>query len=170
MNTEAKSNIANIIKIPSYTTDQVFDILTNRAEQALEKYTHSEDTLKKIAQKAQGNSTLALVLLKSLALKAESQDKKSLDDVGINYEFVDCPNKRLNQDEKVLLNVLKEWKSLPSSRLYDFYKERAKYPKGERSFRNYMESLCLKGLVKTVGEKRGRVYEIIEGDNVQGND
>jgi len=41
-----------------------------------------------------------------------------------------------------------------------------RHPKSERSFRNYMESLCFKGLVKAIGEKRGRIYEIVEvGEN-----
>lgn len=31
-----------------------------------------------------------------------------------------------------------------------------------------MESLCMKGLVKAVGEKRGRVYEIVD-ENVKSN-
>ena len=167
LNAEAKSNIANIIEIPSYTINKVFNILNERAEEALEKYTYSEDTLRKIAQITQGNITLALVLLKSLALKAESQDKKSLDDVELDYE-VDCQNEKLNRDEKILLNILGEWKSLPSSRLYEFYTEKARHPKSERSFRNYMESLCVKGLVKAVGEKRGRIYEIVD-ENVQGH-
>jgi len=89
----------------------------------LEKYTYSEDTLRRIAQITKGNVTLSFVLLKSLALKAESLDKDSLNDVELNYE-VDCPDEGLNQDEKILLHILEEWKSLPSSRLYDFYLER----------------------------------------------
>ena len=39
LNLMIKSNIANIIEIPSYTIDQAFDILQERAEQVLEQYT-----------------------------------------------------------------------------------------------------------------------------------
>ena len=165
LNRTIKSRIANTIEILRYTIDQVFDILQNRAEQALEKYTYSEDTIRKIAKISQGNITLALVLLKSLALKAESQEKKSLDDVELEYE-VDCPDKNLSRDEKVIVSILEEWKSLPSSRLYDFYTEKARHPKGRRSFRNYMQNLCARGYVRIIGEKRGRVYEIVEQPEV----
>jgi len=158
---EAKSSIANIIEIPGYTIDQAFDILNDRAEQALEQYTYSEDTIRKIAGISQGNITLAFGILKTLALKAESQNKKSLDDVEFNFE-IDCPDEKLSRDEKIIVGILKEWKSLPSGRLYDFYTEKAKHPRGERSFRNYMQNLCRKGYVKIIGEKRGRIYEIIE--------
>jgi len=161
LNQAIKAAITSLIEIPTYTTDQVFEILTERAEAALEKYTYSEDTIRKIAETSSGNATLALNLLKSQALKAESEGKSSIDDVELNFEN-DCPNDKLCDDEKTLIKILQEWKSLPGGRLFDFYREHARYPKGERSFRNYMQNLCLKGLVKNIGDKRGRMYEIVE--------
>lgn len=65
------------------------------------------------------------------------------------------------------MKILEEWRSLPASRLFDFYVQRARYPKGQRSFRNYMENLCAKGLVKAVGDKRGRIYEIVDDGDVK---
>ena len=124
---------ANLIEIPSYTVEQAFDILKERAEQALEKYTYSEDTLRRIAQITKGNVTLSFVLLKSLALKAESLDKDSLDDVELNYE-VDCPDERLNRDEKILLHILEEWKSLfliPKSLAFPFDHQKEKFFGGQ---------------------------------------
>jgi len=161
VNQAIKASITSLIEILSYTTDQVFEILMDRAEEALEKYTYSEDTIRKIAEASSGNVTLALNLLKSQALKAENEGKDSMDDVELNFEN-DCPNDKLSDDEKTVIKILKEWKSLPGGRLFDFYKGQARYPKGERSFRNYMQNLCLKGLVKSMGDKRGRVYEIVE--------
>jgi Cdc6-like AAA superfamily ATPase len=163
LDAEAKSKITNIIEISPYTYQQTLEIINVRAEKALEKYTFSEKTIEKIVRLSEGNISLGLGLLKSLALKAESLDKNSLDDLKLNYE-ANSPNKKLSVDERILLSILKEWKSLPSSRLYDFYTEKTKHPKGKRSFRNYMESLCFKGLVRTVGEKRGRIYELLEDE------
>ncbi len=65
LNQQIKANITSLIEIPSYTADQVFDILMDRAEEALEKYTYSEVTIRKIAEASSGNVTLALNLLKS---------------------------------------------------------------------------------------------------------
>jgi hypothetical protein len=137
--------------------------LLKRAQDALAEFTYSDETIRKIAEISKGNITLALNLLKSLALKAESEGKKSIDEVELDYE-VDCPEEKLSRDEKAILKILKEWKSLPGGRLYDFYTESVKYPRGKRAFRNYMHNLCLKGLVRNVGEKRGRIYEIVEED------
>lgn len=161
----AKANITNLIEIPSYSVDQTFDILLERAKQALVQYSYSEDKIRKVAEMSKGNITLAVNLLKSIALKAESEDEKSIDDVELGYE-IDCPNGMLSRDKMVILKILKEWKSLPSSRLYDFYTEKARHPKGRRSFRNYMRDLCARGFVRNIGEKRGRVYEIVEQDEV----
>jgi L-rhamnose isomerase len=64
-------------------------------------------------------------------------------------------------DEKINMAIMNEWKSLPSNKLYQFYAEKARHPKGERFFRNYVSELCDKGLLKVVGEKKGRIYESV---------
>jgi Cdc6-like AAA superfamily ATPase len=155
-----RTNIPSTISLPTYTAEQSFDILKDRAEKALAKWTYTDAIIKKISENINGNLALGINTLKLAALKAESENKKVLEEADIQIKE-DCAP-ALSHDEKVILDVLKEWKSLPASRLYDFYIQQSKHPKGERSFRNYMESLCSKNLVKAVGEKRGRVYELIE--------
>lgn len=155
-----RSNIPSIIRLQPYTTEQSFDILKDRAEKALAKWTYTDAVIKKIAEKIKGNIALGINALKLSALKAESENKKAIEESDIQINN-DCPIK-LSQDEKILLKILEAWKSLPASRLYDFYVQNTRHPKGERSFRNYMESLRSKGLVKAIGEKRGRIYEVVE--------
>jgi cell division control protein 6 len=158
-----RSNTPSIIRLQEYTAEQVFDILKNRAEKALAKWSYSDEILKKIASKAGGNITLGINALKAAAIKVESEGKRTIEEADVQIEN-DCPQK-LNRDEKVIMKVLEQWKSLPSSRLYDFYVQNTRNPKGKRSFRNYMESLCRKGLVRAIGEKRGRSYEIVEEES-----
>jgi len=161
LNAIGKANITNIIEIQNYSEDQAFEILLDRAREALEGGAYSENTIRKIIQNSSGNITLGLNLLKALALKTESEGKDLIEDVEYEYE-VDCEHEELTADERILVNILREQKSLASNALYGFYSQKARYPKGERSFRNYMQNLCLKGLVKSIGEKRGRIYEIVE--------
>lgn len=161
LNSMGKANITNIIQIPGYSDEQTFDILLARATEALEGTAYSEETVRKIAQASSGNITLSLNLLKALALKAESEDKNSIDEVEYEYE-VNCEDENLRADERILVNILREQKSLASNTLYGFYSQKARHPKSRRSFRNYMQNLCAMGLVKNVGEKRGRVYEIVD--------
>jgi len=163
-----RSNIPSILRLQPYTMEQSLDILKDRADRALAKGSCTDAAMKKIAEKINGNISLGINALKVSALKAESENRETIEEVDIHIEN-DCPQK-LGQDEKMLLRILEEWKSLPSSRLYDFYVQNSRHPKGERSFRNYVESLCSKGLVKAVGDKRGRIYEFTGDENVQGND
>jgi len=162
-----RSNIPSIIRLQAYTTEQCFDILKDRAEKALAKWTYTDAVIKKISEKIKGNIALGINALKLASLKAESENKKAIEETDIPEINNDCPPK-LSQDEKVLLKILEEWKSLPASRLYDFYVQNTRHPKGERSFRNYMESLCSKGLVRAIGDKRGRIYEFVDV-NVKSN-
>jgi len=162
LNSMGKANITNIFEIPGYSSDQAFDILLERAREALEETAYSQDTIRKIAQASSGNMTFSLNLLKALALKAESEGKGSIDEVEYDYE-VDCEDEGLSADERILVRILKEQKSLASNALYGFYSRRARHPKSRRSFRNYMQNLCTMGLVRNVGEKKGRVYEIVNG-------
>ena len=116
LNQKTKAAITSVFEVPNYAPDQVYDILISRAETALEKYTYSENTIRKIAEASSGNVTLALSLLKSQALKAESHGVNSLDDVEFNFED-DCPNDGLSVDERTLVKILKERKRLPARRL-----------------------------------------------------
>lgn len=71
----------------------------------------------------------------------------------------------LNEDERLLLEILKEKRQLSSGELFELYKQSSFPARGERSFRNYMEDLCSKGLVKAVGTNRWREYEIAKPNN-----
>lgn len=155
-----KANMTNILEISGYTDTQAFDILLERAREALEETAFSEETIKTLAEVGPGNITLSLNLLKALALKGESEGVDSVDEVEYEYE-ADCEDEELSPDERILVKILREQKSLASNTLYGFYSQKARHPKSRRSFRNYMQNLCPMGLVKNVGERRGRVYEIV---------
>jgi len=114
-----------------------------------------------IAEVSKGNISFALNLLKTLAIKAETEGKESMDNLELGIE-PDCTYENLSEDEIILLEILKENKVLPAGKLFELYLQRANFPKSERSFRNYMRRLCIKGYVKSVGKKRGRFYELIE--------
>ncbi len=165
-----RSFVSSVIPFASYSVDQAAFILKSRAEQALAKYTFKEATLRKIAEKTKGNVALALTILRACALLAESQGKRAVEDVNIDdiMRQHDCPVK-LSTDEKTLVQILEEWKALPSNKLFRFYRSNARYPKQERSFRKYMAKLREKGLVKAVGDRTGRYYEIVAGERSVGS-
>lgn len=157
-----KYSIPSIMQISEYTTEQAYAILINRAKDALTEGSYTDTIISKIAERVNGNIAEGINLLKSSALKAQSQNRSCIDEIDLEH---DCPLAELTKDQRVILKILEEWKELPTGRLFAFYQDRAKYPKGERSFRKYMESLCEKGFVKADGDKRGRMYEIVESED-----
>ncbi len=165
-----RSFISSIIAFAPYSIDQATSILKSRAEQALAKYTFKESTIRKITEKTKGNIALAITILRACALLAESQGKKAIEEVNVDdiMRQHDCPVK-LSTDEKTLVQILEEWKTLPSNRLFQFYRSNARYPKQDRSFRKYMAKLRQKGLVKAIGDRTGRYYELVQGERSVGS-
>jgi len=165
LNQNMISNFPNIIRLEEYSVEQTTDILRDRAKAALQESSYTESSLRKIAEKIGGNITLTLSVLRAASLKAENENKTSINEVDLDLMLPqeDCLDE-LNSDERTIFKILSEQKSIPSNRLYALYAQTVKYPKCERSFRNYMESLCSKGWAKAIGDKRGRVYEVVENN------
>jgi len=164
LNRNVLSNFPCVIRLEEYSVDQTFEILKKRARLALESSSYTDLPLRRIAEKIGGNITMALAVLRAIALKAENEgktiDEVSLEEMLPQIDFLD----ELGNDERTIYKILSEWKSLPSSRLYALYVQTAKYPRCERSFRKYMENLRSRGLVKAIGGRKGRIYEIVENN------
>jgi Cdc6-like AAA superfamily ATPase len=158
-----KTSIGSMVELRPYTTEEAVEIVQERMAGDVGGVTCLIETIVKIVQTTKGNMSSILSILKVAALRAQNEKRESIQDSDLEDLFSahDC-TEGLNADERVILKILHEWKSLPASRLRDFYIEKCRYPKSERAFRNYTESLRSKGLVKALGEARGRTYEIIE--------
>jgi Cdc6-like AAA superfamily ATPase len=162
-----RSNIPNIIKLEPYTEEQTFEILKRRAEKALSEESYSDEVLREIASHVNGNLTLGINSLKAAAIQAESRGSPTIAESDIDIPSLDIPSNRT--DEKVLFDIVKKEKTIKSKPLYDSYAGQVHSPKSMRAYRNYMHSLCSKGLVRAIGDKRGRVYEFVGDNDVHGN-
>ncbi len=159
------TSFPDFLKLKEYSIEETVDILRERASVALSQSSYDETLLRKVAEKIGGNVSMGISILRTAALRAEQENQsviyeKDLEPLLPKVDSLD----ELSNDERTIFKILEEQKSLPSSALYLTYAEMAKCPKCERSFRNYMDNLASKGLVKAIGEKRGRIYEIIESD------
>ena len=165
LNRNVLSNIPCIVKLPNYTTEQSFNILRGRAQEALAKSSFTDELLVEISESAKGNMALAINILRTAALKAQGENRKRIEITDLSETLYPSSNPgNLSRDERVLLEILREKGRLTSGELYSFYKQRAASLKGERSFRNYMENLCTKGFVRAVGTNRWRVYKPTKSD------
>lgn len=142
-----RAKIANIMRIEKPTANQISEILRECSSSKT-----SDELIQRITEKSDGNLTLALSTLRSV----EANGKSTILDESLQT-YTNC-----NEDHSVILQILKQKDSLPSGELYRLYHEKSEYPKSERSFRNLMQSLNKQGIVRAIGEKRGRSYQIIE--------
>jgi hypothetical protein len=152
MSLAQRSRFVNTMKMEKPTDEEVTEVLKENASLKV-----SDEMLRKIVEKSDGNLTLALNMLRSV--ESDHGNFAAIEQI----DFSDCPpNKILNMESSTILQILEQRKKLPSGELYRLYCEKSRYPKSERSFRNYMQDLYRKGLVRSVGDKKGRFYEIIE--------
>jgi Cdc6-like AAA superfamily ATPase len=147
INPSIRVKFAGILKIERLSDDQILKILAEKAEGKT-----SEDLIQAIVEKSQGNLTFALNALKSVEINHGKR---------VNLEEMSC-NAQISEDHSTILNILRQKNKMPSGELYGLYCQRSELVKGERSFRNYMQALCRQGLVKSIGDKRGRSYELVE--------
>ncbi len=161
---------AERIDFPAYGTNELADILADRAEWGLLPNAVTRNQLHRVANLARGDARVALMTLKTLAEDAErkDQDKIPEDAIGKAYErFTKQEQKeameRLNGHQKLLLAIVGEKKSVKPDELYAEFEKRCKTEKleeiNERTVRKYLERLVRMKAVGSKGEGRWRVYE-----------
>lgn len=163
LSTTAKSMIVNVLKIPKYDFEQVKEIILERAKLALKPNSYDERVISEISRKCDGNVALGISLLRTAISVAESENRDVVKREDIPNDSVE--NSKLSDDEATLLSILREHGRLHASKLYSLYCEKAKNPKGERSFRKYMGKLVARGFVRAMDVRRWRIYEI-KGDSI----
>lgn len=156
----AQSYFANTIHFEDYTQEQLVKIFHSKARHLIGEGLYTEPLIAEIAKLSNGNIMYGETLLLAAALEAVRARKECVDETDVP-ELLPS-GETISQDERAILEVLKEMKAVQGGELYKKYCERVKFPKAERTFRNYMQSLCQKNLVKAVGTNKGRVYEIVQ--------
>lgn len=166
LNTNALSNIPSVIQLSNYTIEQAFNILKERAQEALARQSFTDELLMEIAERSRGNMTLAINVLRTAALKAQEANKRKIEVTDLTETLCISSNPaNLGEDEMILLEIVREKRRLPSGDLFTMYREKVTASKGKRSFRNYMTKLCAKGFVRATGTNRWRVYELVRSDD-----
>jgi Cdc6-like AAA superfamily ATPase len=158
----ARSYIVNTIEFKDYTPEQVVSILSSKASVLVGKESCKESVLAKIAKLCDGNIAHGQTLLITSALRAAASKKRCIDDCDVPEVRI---AEELNDDEKIIMDILNELYGLPGGQLYKMYCERTKFPKSERTFRDYMQDLVRKNKVRARGSNKGRVYETIGTDS-----
>lgn len=156
---QTRSRITNFVKLPDYSQEETREIVSSWVEDTLHESSYSQGFIKKLVGICKGNITLAKNLVRDAVLRAEARGSRTVGPEDIR--FLPVLNFELNPDERIIFKILEKERKMESRALFETYRERVSYPKGERSFRNYMRHLCDRRLVRPIQIGKRRWYEIV---------
>ena len=167
-----------IVGFPSYTQDELVEILRHRAGAALAYGCYSDDVLTRIACMAAGDARIAVGTLRMSAELSEASGKSDLfvDDIERQRQALhDAVSARLLQglteDHGMLYRIVKERGEILSGDLWREYLRRCaeagRKPLAARTFSNYANRLVQAGLMaaeqaRTKGKVR--LFRIVTGN------
>ncbi|WP_414838338.1 Cdc6/Cdc18 family protein [Candidatus Nanosalina sp. VS9-1] len=153
------------IRFQAYTEEEIMDILRDRRQWGLRDGVINDESLRKIASRANGDARMAI---NSLRIAAEEAEKEASEQITAEYIEEAVPQARdmneseslekLNDDQKILYNVIKEENEIRPRNLYDRYREEVERPKVERTLRNYLQEMEKYRLIESKGKGTGTKY------------
>jgi len=155
------------VRFQAYTTDELVDILKDRREWGLKPDTVKTSQLRKIASRSNGDARIAINSLRISAEEAEKQDREKILDDDIEAAVPEAVKQdqsesleKLNEDQRVLYDTIKQEEEIKPRELYDRYREEAEEPKVERTLRNYLKKMENYRLIESTGKGTGTKYKL----------
>jgi len=156
------------IEFPTYSADELYDIIKDRVQFAFRPGTLKIESIKIASFAAQGDARVGLEIIRKAGKKAEV---RGLNEVSMNElkEAISEANKfmklypinQLNEHQKVIYEILEKKRKIYSGLLYNEYCNSIKSPVVDRAYRNYMRRMVELGLIKSEGKGRWKSYEIV---------
>ncbi len=155
------------IKFDKYSTEELADILQDRARWGLRQNTINRDNLKYIADSSGNDARIAISILRSAARTAKNKNKEKITRDIINKAIPQGKQTirqknldKLNQHQKILYEIIEEKQPIHSSNLYEEYKKRANNTRQKRTLRKYLNKMKHYNIIDTKGQNRWRKYAI----------
>ena len=159
------------IEFRAYSTSEIADILKDRVEYGLVPGTIDNQQITRIAEVG-GDARAALNILRAAAELAEKQDVEKITNEHIEKAIPRTVNQdteklldSLNAHQKVLYEIIKSSREIPSADLHSKFealcKEKSLETVVDRTTRKYLERLEFLGLISVSGDGRWTVYKIV---------
>ena len=161
------------IRFHRYTTDELVDILRERADRALVPNAIQRSELELIANASGGDARVAITTLRTAARKGEQNNASQ-----ITEDLVECalPEAReeirqksidaLTDHQRAVYDVIEEFEEIAPGDLYQEYRNRVENPKSDRTVRNYLKKMQRYNLVTAEGSTQDRLYRCVESKEV----
>lgn len=157
------------IQFKAYTSDQLQDILMDRAEWGLDSSAIDSSKIKKIALSSEGDARIAIGVLRSAARMAEEQGEGDITRGMIQEAVPEAKDnnrkkneEKLNEHQQKLYEIVNEEEEIRPGDLYEKYREAMDDPKSDRMLRKYLQKMDHYNLVDSEGEGRWRKYKAVE--------
>lgn len=157
------------IQFKSYTSDQLQDILMDRAEWGLDSSAVDSSRIKKIALSSEGDARIAIGVLRSAARMAEEQENREITREMIQKAVPEAKDnnrkkneEKLNKHQEKLYEIVNEEEKIQPGDLYERYREEIDDPKSDRMLRKYLQKMDHYNLINSEGEGRWRKYKAVE--------
>ena len=157
------------IRFRAYETDELLDILKDRRKWGLKQDAIKTGQLRKIANRANGDARIAINSLRIAAEEAEEQGSEKILDEDVEAAIPEAVEQdqsesleKLNEDQRILYDIIKQEDKIKPRDLYDRYSEKADEPKVERTLRNYLRKMENYRLIESTGKGTGTKYKLIE--------
>jgi orc1/cdc6 family replication initiation protein len=154
------------IKFDRYRNHELVSILEDRVKWGLEPGSVSSDQLEQIAEAACGDARVGLGILRNAAKAAQEERVDEVSSEGVQSVIPEAKSEiernvveRLNEDQRVLYDVITKHRTISPGELYEEYQYRVENPKTKRMIRNYLSKMDHYELIEVQGSTRGRVYK-----------
>ena len=162
---------AEQIRFHRYTSDELVDILSERAKRGLTPDAIAEAELETIADDASGDARVAIATLRIAAKQAERENAEQITTDRVEAA---APNARqeirqknlesLTDHQRTVYDVIKEYGEISPNDLYSEYRTRMENPKSDRTVRNYLKKMQRYNLVTAEGSTQDRLYRCVESN------
>ena len=147
-----------VIAFEPYGDEDLLEILSRRAQQALMADSWTLQQLKQISTIAAGDARVAIQTLRRAALAAQCQQRSDLSTDDISAALIDHHHLRqtqildkLTEDHRLVFKLVKSREETLSSKLYRHYQQRCRQikrpPVASRTFNGYLNQLTATGLI-----------------------
>ena len=159
------------IRFDRYSTDALVGILRDRVRWGLRDDAASDEILERIADAAAGDARVAIGILRRAAQHAteqglETMTAKIVDDAvpETKAELTRKNIEKLNDDQRVLYEIISDHGEIDPSNLYEEYRKQADDPKTDRMVRYHLQKMQHYDLIVADGENRGRTYRVVDSE------
>ncbi|TYL40157.1 AAA family ATPase [Natronococcus pandeyae] len=160
------------VRFDRYGTDELVAILRERTAKALEPNVVTDAQLERIADAASGDARVGIGVLRSAARRAERERCETITDEVLEAAIPDARTEirqktvdGLIEHQRVLYDVIADAGEIEPGALYEEYERRVDAPKSNRTLRNYLTKMVHYDLIAAVGERGGRTYRLVDGED-----